>query len=297
VSNGNKGLLADSLLGALLRKQEGLQRRRRQQTLVVDDEMNTYETISGETIEYTSASAVIASFIERVRAAAHDPGMTVIQLEALVYGLENPLLSTTVIPGRAVVTASTYADPAFHVMLDLIGRKRVATGHLDLNAARARHTLTVRHTARQLGVSESAVRQAIQVGRLSAWKDAGTYYLDPVVVGAFRVSRRGPKQTSGEPLSVRCGSSGSVRFSVNMPHELTAATRGKGVTTGHALDWRRIAIIASSGSSARMFIIEPADRDDAIEFNEFYVRGRFKIVHKENNAKAARDSFKAFTPE
>ena len=254
-----------------------------------------YELLSGETIELNVPNAMTAAFIDRVRSAACDPGTTVVQVEALVYGPENPLLATMVIPGRAVVTAATYADPAFHLMLDMIGRKRAVTGHLDLHAARARHTMTVADTAQQLAITESAVRQAIHAGRLSAWKDGGTYYLDPVVVGAFRVARRGHKPN--RPLFVRCGSNAGSTLSVKASTEITNSTRQGNIVIGQFDGWSKIAVLASCGPKARFFILEPSSNENSFEFDGLFVRGRFDIVTKDNNAKRARESFKQFTPE
>ncbi len=259
--------------------------------------MKKYLTISGETIEYKPATTELAAFMERVRVASEDPAVLVVQLEALVYGLENPLLSKDVMPGRAVVTRATYEDPCFHVMLDQIGRKRAATGHLDLAAARARHTMTVQQAAKQLDITEGAVRQAIHNGRLSAWRDSGVYYLDPIVVTAYRVSRRGPPPSQADPLEVRCGSEAGAVFKVKTPNELAGRSKSKDVVTGMAGDWKRIAVLASKGSSARLFVLEPSKKSNVVALDGFFVRGKFAITTTENHAARAREAFKKFVAE
>ena len=45
----------------------------------------------------------------------------------------------------------------------------------------------------QLGVSVSAVRQAIDAGRLGAWLKAGRVFVDPRSLATFKLSPRGPK--------------------------------------------------------------------------------------------------------
>ncbi len=258
--------------------------------------MKKYLTISGETIECNPATAELAAFVDRVRAASEDPGVLVVQLEALVYGLENPLLSKDILSGRAVVTVATYANPCFLVMLDLIGRKRAATGHLDLAAVRARHTMTVPQAAKQLDITEGAVRQAIHSGRLSSWREAGIYYLDPVVVTAHRVSRRGPPPAA-TPLEVRCGAEEGATFKVKTPIALSGRTKSKNVVTGLAEGWKRIAVLASKGDSARLFVLEPAKGSNLVSLDNFFVRGKFDIVVTENNAARAREAFKKFVAE
>lgn len=268
----------------------------RHETLVVDDEMNKYLTISGETIEYSPNTLVLAAFMDRVRTASEDPKVLVVQLEAMVYGFENPLLDKDIIPGRAVVTKATYEHPCFHVMLDMIGRKRAATGHLDLAAARARHTMTVQQAAKHLDITEGAVRQAIHSGRLSSWREAGVYYLDPVVVTAYRVSRRGPPPTA-TPLEVRCGAEEGVVFKVKTPIELSGRKKSKNVVTGLAEGWKRIAVLASKGDSARLFVLEVSKNSNLISLHNFFVRGKFDIIVTENNAAKAREAFKKFVAE
>lgn len=263
--------------------------------------MNTYETISGENIEYECANDTVRDFLARVFADASNAAVSTAQLELLVYGPTNPLLSTDILPGRAVVTKATYEHPAFHVMLDLIGRKRIANGQLDLEAARARHTMTVREAAEKLGITEGAVRQAIYAGRISAWREEGTYYLDPSVVSAYRVSRRGPKPPAHTPIShgleVRCGSNKIARFNVKTPRPLSSTRRANGVVTGTADSWKRVGVLAGKGDGARFFVLEPANEQTQLEFDGFYVRGWFYVSRMENNARKARESFTAFVAE
>src|SRR5262249_7214209 len=104
--------------------------------------LQIYELLSGETIEYPTPEDELARFIERARAGVSDPRVSEADLTALVYGLENPLLDKIIMPGRAVVTRAVFANPVWHMLCDLIGRKRVQAGTLDLGRAEARYTMT-----------------------------------------------------------------------------------------------------------------------------------------------------------
>jgi len=153
--------------------------------------MQTHETLSGLTIKYETPTGATAAFFERVRAAVLDPAVTEDAMTALVYGQENPLLDRTVFAEHAAVTPAVFAEPLYHVLLDLIGRKRHALGRLDLVATEARYTLTPDEAAERLGVHVSAIRQAIERHRLPAWKRGGRLWLDPVSCDAYKLATRG----------------------------------------------------------------------------------------------------------
>jgi excisionase family DNA binding protein len=158
-----------------------------------------YTTILGEVIEYSRPRSEVAAFLERVKRAAHDPRIDASELTELVYGRENPLLDQTIFPGRGAVTRSVMRDPVYHVMLDLIEAKRVQTGALDANAVLASFTMTVAEAAARIGISPSAVRQAIAAKRLAAVKRGNAHFIDPRGVDAYRdhVVRRGPSPRTG----------------------------------------------------------------------------------------------------
>jgi excisionase family DNA binding protein len=58
---------------------------------------------------------------------------------------------------------------------------------------------TVAEAAKRLGISDSAVRQAIYVGRLKGKRDGGTWYIDQASLFVFRVSNRGPQGKRRRP--------------------------------------------------------------------------------------------------
>jgi excisionase family DNA binding protein len=153
----------------------------------------TYTTLSGFTIEHPIPTRAVASFLDNVRDAADDPAVGVDSLIALIYGQSNPLLDRSTFASVGAVTPAVFANPLYHVLLDRLGRKRVQLGLLDLAATEARYTLTPEEAADRIGVSVSAVRQAIERHKLPAWKRGGRIFLDPVSVDSYKVSNRGPR--------------------------------------------------------------------------------------------------------
>lgn len=156
--------------------------------------MPTYQLLSGETVKYPAPAPAVAAFLARVLHAAGDPAVDVNGLIGLLYGPENPILDTTLIPGRPMVTKAVFADPVYHILADQIGRKQVQLGLLDPAANRAQYTLSVAAAARRLGITPAAVRAAISARRLAAVLDNGQWWVRPEAVASYRVSNRGPKR-------------------------------------------------------------------------------------------------------
>ena len=249
-----------------------------------------YTLLSGEEVEFPTPTGQLAEFLKSVHEAMLRPNVTAAWLQEYIYGVENPLLDKTILPGRAVVTKAVYENPVWHVLGDLIGRKRVAEGSLNIAAATKRYTMTVPEAASRLGIHESAVRQAIAARRLTSWKHGARHYLAPEEVANYRPSPAGPPPM----LRVRVGSSPGARFSIkqvggNMlldsPGSPDAAVVGS---------WKRVAVLAGTKDKVRCWILEPGDVQDEIAFEGFFVRGRFRIVEKINNEVRARETFKAF---
>ncbi|KYF52336.1 hypothetical protein BE04_45040, partial [Sorangium cellulosum] len=249
-----------------------------------------YTLLSGETVEFATPVGELGTFLCRVLAAARDPAVSEADLTDLVLGPENPLLDKTAVAGRSVATADVYRDPAFHVMLDCLARKRLPP-ESAVATPRTRYTMTVPEAAQQLGISESAVRQAIYAGRLRANKEGGTYYLDPHSVASYRVSKRGPRRQDqeakgeakgppGGPLDARIGSGPDASFRVKHSRddfELTEK-RGPEWTGMIPSGWRRIAVLGTSRDLSRYWEIEPAEGESVLHFEGFYLRGGFRIV-------------------
>lgn len=266
-----------------------------------------YPLLSGETIEFVMPTGELGGFLRRVIAAAKDPGVTEAELTELVHGAGNPLLDRSTVGARPVATVDVYRNPLFHVMLDCIARKRapaVAVGGA-VPASDPRYTLTVPEAAKRLGVSESAVRQAIYGKRLRARKDGGTYYLDPQSVAGYRVSRRGPRRqderakgSPGRVLEGRIGSGPDASFKVKhsrVEFEIVEK-RGAEWTGTIPSGWRRIAVLGTAKNRSRYWEIEPAEGETVLDFEGFYLRGSFRVVETIAVTAKARAAFRTFEP-
>jgi excisionase family DNA binding protein len=268
--------------------------------------MERHTTIAGEELEYPRPGPELASFLARVRAAANDPRVSEHALVELIYGKENPLLDQTIFPGRGAVTRAAFENPVYHVMLDLLDQKRIAVGALDPERAAARYTMTVTEAAAELGITSSAVRQAVAAGHLPAWKKhERLLLLDPSAVATYRdhVKRRGPR---AEPaLRIRKGSAtgASLRVRAVDLEVLEEEKRADGkVETAIVPSFKRAAIVytgkRSNGSKYNhAFIIEPSDEHERIELGDFFVEGRFRIVEKITDAEEASKRFRSFRAE
>ncbi|WP_438032153.1 helix-turn-helix domain-containing protein [Sorangium sp. So ce204] len=263
-----------------------------------------YTLLSGETVEFPTPAGELGAFLSRVLAAARDPSVSDAELLDLVLGPENPLLDRTAVAGRSVATADVYRDPAFHVMLDCVARKRLPPDSAVVTP-RTRFTMTVPDAAHQLGISESAVRQAIYAGRLRASKEGGTYYLDPQSVAGYRVSKRGPRRQDqmakgppGATLDARIGSGPDASFRVKHSRDdfELSEKRGPEWTGMIPAGWRRIAVLGTSKDRSRYWEIEPAEGESVLHFEGFYLRGGFRIVETVSTSPRAVAAFKDFQP-
>ena len=147
----------------------------------------THRTVNGHQIEY-EATPKVAAFLRRIEAAIDDPAISEQSLIGLAYSTENPMMDHSMFPGRGAVTKETLADPAYRVMADLLFRKRVTERGIDLAKVEARYTMTPAEAAAELGVHESAIRQAISSLRLASWKRDGKHFLDPHAVRALQLT-------------------------------------------------------------------------------------------------------------
>ena len=265
--------------------------------------MERYTMISGEAVEYERPAPEVAAFLARVVDAANDPSVTESDLTDLIYGTENPILKQGILPHHGVVTQEVFASPVYHVMTDLLGRKRVQAGTLNLTRARDEYTMTVADAAKQLGVHPSAVRQAIQVHKLDAMKRGGVHLLRPSSVASYHVSRRGPAPRAAHDqedpaLDVTIGSEAgrSARLRV-VGGELQVRSKHAAVVHGVVPRFTRAVLIVGGEGKHRLFVLEPSDERDEISVSPFGVRGRFHTVMKENNPRRARAEWKRLAEE
>ena len=292
-----------------------------------------HQLVNGEELLYSQPNKPLADYLERVRRAMDDPNVSEKEMLALIYGADNPLLDSATVPGLGIVTRRTIDDPVYRVMMDCLSRKRVQSGTLDLAATKDEYTVSVKDAALILNIHPSAVRQAIQTGRLSAWKKGGDYYLRPESLESYDVGRRGPRSArleGGGVLRIRCGHAKGVLFAVNIAEPMHGEIAG--TVSGDELDrssyynrdartqrqrlmaeqhpeqgvvegllpagWRRIGVLtnAKEGGGQRFFVLEPDAEHTRLEFSGFFVAGKFRIAEKENNSRKANEAKKAFQP-
>lgn len=276
--------------------------------------MSTYKLLSGETISYEPTPEA-ADFVARVAVLVNDPTSSVSDVVGLIYGDENPLLVPGIIPGRNAVTAAVLEDKTYHVLLDLLDQKRVMAGTFDPARSEAAHTVSVSDGAEQLGISESAVRQAIAAGRLPAVKRGGSHWLQPEAVAGYRVTTRGPAKRAAQPDRTQLpGPSGEgpgrpvqVAFGTSGDHVLQL--RHDGIVTisddGLAQIDRWSKIYVTTGwkpdGSLRFFELRPSSKahfpislsTESMTWGPFFVVGPYEQARHENNAKKARAEWDA----
>lgn len=255
-------------------------------------------TVTGEELEYERPTGDLAAFFARIVDAANDPRITEAELTALVYGKENPLLDQSIFPHHGAVTKAAFADPRYHVLLDLLTRKRVQTGSVNLDAVAAGATMTVAEAAAELGVSTSAVRLAIREHRLAGVKRGAGYMVDPRDVAAYRttnpVGERGP-EAAGPALEICMGNIEGKSFKVKAPG-LHETSRKDGKIKAEVSAFRRAAIAFSGTNVNRMFVIEPAEAMNEFHWGPFFIRGRYRVTKKQNEPGLASQWFSHFTP-
>jgi excisionase family DNA binding protein len=156
--------------------------------------MKTWETLAGVTLRYAAPPEDVAEFVTRLRADVDNDAVTLRDFIDLLYGRENPVLDQTIFPSRGAVVAETLSNPYWHVMTDLLERKRLALGDLDLDAVAAKYCVPVSAAAKRLGVTPAAVRLAIQDRRLPAMKRGSRYYLSDSGLVRFIVAGHGASE-------------------------------------------------------------------------------------------------------
>lgn len=260
--------------------------------------MLQHTTISGHVIEYPEPEPKLEALLRQLRRMVDDPSMIENDMIEIAYSKDNPLLGSDLFPTRGAVTRETLANPAYYVMTDLLGRKRIAQDGIDVAKLASEYTLTVPEAAERLGIHESAVRLAIRSRRIPSWVKDGQYFLAPRSVDSFAVGTRGPQPQSrvrAEPLDVCIGNTEGQSLRMRYPGELRETGHTGHIVEGQIGRWRRVGVISGGDGKHRFFELEPADSENELKFGPFYVRGRFSIVKKVNAAKKAREAWQTFT--
>jgi hypothetical protein len=258
-----------------------------------------WTTLSGRELSFDEPAGALGAYWERLQQAAADPTVSHDALLALLYSVDNPLLDRNLMPGRGSVTRAVLDNPLYQAMTDLLGRKQVQLGQLDLATAGAPYTVTLAEAADALGLSSTAARQAIDTYRLAGWKKGGVWFIHPASLESYKLANYGPalKPNTGERLEVRMGADGSGE-TLKLKYPAGEMEKEAGhVHTGHIpAGWRRVGVLTTSGPTTRFFALEPGDEMGSIELAGFYVRGRFRRAATENSSAKARLAWKAFNP-
>ena len=108
------------------------------------------------------------------------------------------------------------------------------------------------------------------------------------------------------PLHFRSGSKLGRNFQVK--HVAGGSVeRDGGARLGVISDWTAVAVrsvkkkswqdVAGNWrDSVYFYELAPADEESELKFDEYFVRGRFKIVRQETDAQRARDDWHSFEP-
>ncbi len=177
----------------------------------------------------------------------------------LAYSSENPILDSTLHPGRGVVTKAVIDDPVYGVVTDLLFRKRVVQDDVDVDKLAAKFSMSVAEAAAELGIHESAVRQAIAAKRLPSWLKEGRHYVDPRALKTLEVGTRRPTKkdaTAGAPLEVRMGSKAGASFSVRAKGVIAIDEQTGHVNHGAISRWHQVVVRSTGkGGSKRAWVI------------------------------------------
>ena len=261
--------------------------------------MKTYTLLNGQTIELGELSPQLADFLAVAEDKVDDPSVSSMDLVELLWSDRNPLLEAPGLsPGRGLVTDAVLKKPAYRVLWDMESRKRIAEGRLDPEAATSEFQVSVADAAHQLGITTSAVRQAIAAGRLQSRKLGGkAHWLRQSDVDNLRV-RGQPQRT--EAVQLRMGSDGagrslSVRFDAGAV--LTRSGREDQVVVAELAAWSVLAIKAAGpDGNVRYFELRPAENGFEVLHHGplLRVQGPFEIAVKENNRQRAQAAWKTF---
>jgi len=161
--------------------------------------MQTYQTISGQTVDLAHAPAEEIAFLDKLKSMGANRGTSHDEMIVEAYGPGNPILDPNAIPGHGAVTAEVIGKPAYRAMTDILFRKEMVQDGVTVESLAECCTLTPAEVASRLGVTVSAVRQAIDAGRLGAWLKGGRVFIDPRSLTTFRLSPRGPKPREKRP--------------------------------------------------------------------------------------------------
>jgi len=281
------------------------ERRRRSTGAVENLDVPIYRTLAGDELDYPAPSEQLARFLDRVTEAANDPAIEAGEMTDLIYGPDNPLLgpSTSALPERRSVSRETWANPTWHMMLDLLEAKRIAV-------AESSSTMSLEEAGALLGITEDAVRKAAIAGTLDGEKRANRWYVTPGSVATYRdrVRRRG--RWPATPLLIRCGTENGYSLKTKTAKPGTKKRVRRHVVDVTISDFERMLIRlrwtnAKGERTRRVLVLEPDPSTEPWTFTWpprsdgkplFFIKGRFRFAEKFNNPAKAAAAWKEIEP-
>lgn len=259
-----------------------------------------HTTLSGIEIEYDEPSAEVERLLARAFEIVGSDKATSNDLVTLIYGPDNPIMKAhPLFPDKGYVTREVLDNPVYHVLADLLVAKQVAEAGVDPESLGKRFTITVAQAAEKLGISEAAVRKAVQDRRLPAWKRKGErgYYLDPQTLFTLKVGTTGDRDI-GAPLKFKAGHDPKrkalLRIRIAPVTDKFRESPDEPESVGTTDVWRRALVLTGLGGTLRAWWLVPSKEQCLIETGGFFVKGKFEVTMKANNPKAAREAWEAF---
>jgi len=257
-----------------------------------------YKTVLGEIIkiDQEKVGSDALAFLVRCIQMAHDPEVNENDLIEVAYSEENPILKPGIIKGRGFIDQEALDHPLYPIFADLISLKGKNQGTFNSENALKQYSLTVSEASEFLGISPSAIRQAIKAHKLAAIKKDGQHWIIPASVKSYKVGSRHRKRET-PALTVCFGTKkGSGALIPKFVNDIEMVTKNdQGLKEGVVMSFLSAAILTNTQGDKRFFRIVPGP-DNEMKFNGFFIKGKFKIIEKINNPRGADKAFKTFTP-
>ena len=252
----------------------------------------THTTAAGERLTLSLTDDELA-FYQRVRDLCDDPSKNIGDVVDLAWSDENPILEPSPIPGRGFITAAVHARPAYHAIHDLVWTKRVHDRVVTEPAQG--FDLSVADAAARLGISEGAVRKAMQTGRLPRQKRKNKLFTTSAAVAAFVPSSRGPqsgkrtRKGAAGALRVVWGSAPGLHFDIVSDGQRVEESRDGQVRTGRLEGWTWAFVKSKREGVARGWLITPGGTTEQVTNEPFGVWGAVTVAenHKDGRVSPA----------
>lgn len=145
--------------------------------------------------------------------------------------------------------------------------------------------------ARSVGCSVQAVGHNARAGKLPAQLEGGAYRFRPSEVQAWTPTRMGSNPPA---MLLRVGKAGGLGVKVRVwrdEYDATGETEWEAgpeaTEQAEVTDWTAIEVLTIAPDSRRYFRLEPGKVHRAMQWGPGRIEGRYEVVEKVNNARAA----------